>query len=150
MDKLMKIEKCRNFYNNLSNILKDYGYVVVGSCNQDISSYLIPIGTEDKISYYEKPFKSFRLSDHWNWYANVNKCSKEHYVQCLSVDAPWARKRFKEGGPSKPIFAIQVCVFGSDEKYHHVYGEKFDRKTKTWSWIESDPNEIAKHVLEAL
>lgn len=85
-----KKAKCTEFFEKLSEALKE-DYVVMGSCNQDFSRYLVPVGTESQVSYMEKPENSFRISDHWNWFANVNKCPDEHYIQCLSVDLPWAR-----------------------------------------------------------
>lgn len=49
-----KIELCQNFYRELSVKLSD-GYEVAGSCNNDISSYLIPNGSVEDLSYYGKP-----------------------------------------------------------------------------------------------
>lgn len=130
-----KIEKCVNFYKELATKLKDK-YEIVGSCNNDISSYLVPNGTSEDISYTGKPPFSFRVSDHWNWYSNLKKCPDEHYVQCYSVDCPWPKKRLKVGKASKPIWCAQVAFYGEDNKYHVIFGEKFDRKSKEWSWIE--------------
>lgn len=138
-----KKSACTKFFNELSSIL--YGsYEVIESCNQDFSRYLVPIGTSDQVTYYGKPMKSFRISDHWNWFSNLKKCNDPHYVQCRSFDMPWCRKR-EDGCPmaTKPRFGIQVCIH-LDDGYHHVFGDKFDRKTKTWSWIESTPEEVVK------
>lgn len=136
-----KKAKCTEFFEKLSEALKE-DYVVMGSCNQDFSRYLVPIGTESQVSYMGKPENSFRISDHWNWFANVNKCPDEHYIQCLSVDLPWTRKRFAPGKPSRPVSGTQVAVFGADRKYHAVYGERYSRKTKTWDWVESTVEEV--------
>lgn len=146
-DEQNKIFACKTFFDELSDILKDT-YEVAGSCNQDISQYLIPKGTISDLTYYSKPKKSFRISDHWNWYANLKKCSNPHYVQCLSVDLPRANKRFKWNGyrATTPIHGNQVCILGGDNKYHAVYGEVYDRKTRTWSWLETDPADIAEMV----
>ncbi len=127
--------KCINYFNNLAESLKKT-HVVVNSCNNDMSAYLVPIGTEDQITYSSKPKNSYRISDHWNWYSNVNKCPNESYIQCYNVDLPFARPRLAPGKASKPRFAISVAYFGNDGKYHHVYGEKFNRKTKEWTWEE--------------
>ncbi len=137
---------CCEFFDKLSAVLIK-GYEVVGSCNQDNSQYLVPKGTADQITYSGKPAASFRISNHWNWYANINKCPNENYIQCLSVDAPWAKKRMAEGKPSEPIFCSQVAVIGNDGKYHVVYGERFDRKTKKWQWVESTPEEVVWNYL---
>ena len=135
---------CLDFILKLEELLPDYE--IIGSCNRDISLYLIPKGTEGYISYESKPGKSFRMSDHWNWYANVNKCSNENYIQCLSVDVPYPKKRIAPGRPSESIVAYQVAFCGENGVYHAVYGEKWDRKTKTWSWIEKTPEEVIKEV----
>ena len=140
-----KFAKCKVFFDNLSTILYDR-YDVIGSCNADKTLYLVPCGTEHQISYGGKPRWSFRLSDHWNWYANTEKCQNEKYVQCWSVDVPFARPRVAPGKPSLPRKAIQVSLVGKDGKYHCVNGEFFDRKTKTWGWIENSPVKVAEMV----
>lgn len=129
-----KKASCKEFISNIANVLKGQ-YEVMPSCNKDESLYIVPFGTSDQVTYHSKPIGSLRYSDHWNWYANLNKCEDPRYIQCYSVDAPWARKR-TDHKATRPIFAIQVCVFGKDRKYHHIFGDKFDRKTKTWSWFE--------------
>ena len=91
MDKKGMMALCMAFFEELSNELPNY--TVVGSCNKDSSLYLVPNGTEDEITYYSKPAKSFRISDHWNWYANTKKCDNERYIQCLCVDLPYAKRR---------------------------------------------------------
>lgn len=146
MTKDQKLEACKVFFEKLAEALSDE-YEMLGSCNHDSSVYLIPIGTEDQVTYYGKPKKSFRISDHWNWYANLNKCDKENYIQCLSLDMPWTRNRPLPWKASKPIFGIQVALIGSDGKYHHVFGEKFDRKTKKWSWEEQDLSKVLSLVM---
>lgn len=143
-----KREKCCEFFKKLTDALSDT-HVILKSCNsnpQDISKYLIPIGTENQVSYFGKPVGSFRISDHWNWYANVNKNPNEKYVQCLSVDMPWAKKRKAPGKPSYPVTGIQVALVDTDKKYHAVYGEKYDKKTKKWDWLETDVNTVVDMV----
>lgn len=142
MDKMMKEEKCQRFFYNLATILYN-DYNVVESCNNDCSAYLVPCGTENQITYYGKPKHSFRYSDHWNWRANIKKCNNENYIQCHSVDMPRVKPRKGFGLASDCIRGFQVAVMGKDNNYHVVYGEKFDRKTKSWTWVESDPMEIA-------
>lgn len=140
---LDKIEKCRNFLAELENILNDR-YELVRSCNKDISCYLIPSGTQSEISYYGKPKKSFRFSDHWNWFSNHKKCAIDSYVQCYSCDIPKPNKRKAPGKASEPIYGIQVAAMGIDGNYHCVFGDKYNQKSKKWTWIESRPDEIAK------
>ena len=91
-----KNTKCKIFFELLTNALKDR-YEVLGSCNNDISAYLCPVGTSSEVTYYSKPERSFRISDHWNWYANTNKCPDSKYIQCYCRELPWARKRPAEG-----------------------------------------------------
>lgn len=140
-----KMDACIKFFNELCHTLED-GYEVVSSCNHDISAYLVPKGTADQISYWGKPKLSFRVSDHWNWFANLKKCPNPNYIQCLSVDLPWAKNRHKEGGPSTPVHAAQVAMVGLDGKYHVIFGEKFDRKTRTWSWVACDPKTFTVEI----
>jgi len=132
-----KMTECLNFFEELSDLMRDT-HEVVGSCNQDLSAYLIPEGAKAEITYHSKPAFSFRVSDHWNWYANVKKCANERYVQCLCVDLPYARPRKYEGGASSPIRAASVCAIGEDGKYHVIFGEAWDKKKKEWRWIYRD------------
>ena len=145
MTRNQKMRECKEFFWILSDLLSN-SYEIIGSCNKDESKYLIPKGTLHDLTYYSKPALSFRISDHWNWYAALYKCEEEHYIQCYTKDMPWTRKREREGMPSRPVLGTSVCVLGGDGQYHVVYGEKFDRKTKTWSWLESDPADIAEMV----
>lgn len=128
-----KIEACKKFYEELCEALSAT-HENVASCNADMSAYLIPKGSMPQLSYYGKPEKSFRVSDHWSWFSSTKKCKLPNYVQCLSVDAPYRRNRPAADKASKPVYAIQVCFFGADNKYHCVFGEVFDPKTKKWSW----------------
>ena len=73
-NKEVKIQKCEEYFMILSELLSET-HEVVGSCNKDISKYLIPKGTASELTYYSKPKNSVRISDHWNWYANLNKCN---------------------------------------------------------------------------
>lgn len=145
MENNEKMARCSEFFSKLSKELEST-YEILESCNQDFSKYLVPVGTSDQVTYSSKPDKSFRISDHWNWYANTKKCENPSYIQCLSVDLPWARKRPEEGKPSKPIIGVQVSMIGADGKYHAVYGDCYNRKTKEWSWIENDPVLVAAMV----
>ena len=120
-----KMEKCSKFFTELTEALQG-SYEVLESCNKDFSKYLVPIGTSNLVTYYGKPEKSFRIYDHWNWYSNLKKCRNPNYIQCLSMDVPWARKRPEEGKSSTPIKALQVSLIGDDGKYHAIYGECFN------------------------
>ena len=134
-----KNDSCKAFFDALVSILGDR-YEMLRSCNQDMSAYLCPSGTSGEVTYHSKPEESFRISDHWNWYANTNKCSDPRYIQCYCADLPWARRRLEPNKPTRPIMASCVSLFRNG-KYHVIYGERFDRKTKTWSWVETSPEE---------
>lgn len=141
-----KRDKCVVFFDALCDILSDQ-YEKLASCNKDISAYLCPNGTTDEVTYHSKPELSFRVSDHWNWYSNINKCSDPRYIQCYCAKLPWARRRPEEGKAGKPIMASCVCIF-KDGEYHVVFGELFDRKTKSWSWVDNSPEQVSRLVLE--
>lgn len=131
-------DKCRKFFDELSNELKD-DYVVVKSCNADLSAYLVPKGTEHEISYYGKPEKSFRVSDHWNWYSNLKRCEKIDEVQCHSLDVNGLNQRDPEH-PEMATSAIQVSQVAyyspEDHKYHAVYGRKWNPEKSEYDWID--------------
>lgn len=148
LNRQQKIEKCQVFLARLAYLL-GYHYELLPSCNHDFSRYLIPSGSKNELSYYGKPDMSFRLSDHWNWYSSLTKCSDPGMVQCRSLDMPWVRKREKEGKATEPRYGIQVALFDAATGcYHHVFGEKFNRKTKTWSWVEGDPVAVATDIMQ--
>ena len=130
--------KCRKFFDELALLLSDE-YQVVASCNRDLSAYLIPKGTQKEITYYSKPACSLRVSDHWNWYSNIKKCSQEDYIQCHSVDLPDPLERNAPGKASDPIKVPQVCLIYPDGKYHCVFGKFYDNNSKKWKWMTADP-----------
>lgn len=136
------LKACEKFLREVQRIL-DGRYEIVGSCNRDISKYLIPIGTEKQITYYGKPELSFRISDHWNWYSNTKKCRDASYVQCESADMPLARERTDERA-TNPRKGLQVAIQGTDGKYHHVFGYKWNSETEEFCWIKNDPMDICR------
>ncbi len=144
MNEQKKYEKCRVFYENLSNKLEGE-YESVASCNQDLSAYLCPIGTADEITYHGKPEMSFRISDHWNWYSNTKKCSDPNYIQCYCNMLPYPKPRLAPGKASKPIQATCVALF-MNGKYHVVYGEYFHKKSKTWKWMNNTVDEVLSQI----
>ena len=135
-----QMAKCSDFMNRLADILKGK-YELIGSCNKDMSQYLIPVGTRNQVTYYGKPELSFRVSDHWNWYSHKNKCRDLNYIQCNSLDVPEAYRRQNEFATDS-IKACQVAIQGTDGNYHHVYGEKYDRENRIWEWVETNPMDI--------
>lgn len=143
-----KYYACLNFFNALAERLGD-DYEIYGSCNKDNSLYLIPKGTLADISYYGKPINSFRVSDHWNWYSTLRRCSDPKRIQCYSADLPWARRRpelteyHSAIKASTPITAAMVGFYGPDGKYHCVYGEAFNRKDRSWLWVDNTVSNVA-------
>ena len=136
-----KKAKCQLFYKELVTALRD-SHENVKSCNRDDSAYLVPKGTSDQITYESKPINSFRISDHWNWKANLEKNQKDGYIQCYTKDVPVCKARPEPGKASPPIWAWQVGYFGEDKAYHCVYGEVFNRESKTWYWLEGDVDDV--------
>ena len=144
-----KTESCLKFLNALANELGE-SYELVGSCNTDISMYLIPKGTLKDLTYYGKPLMSFRFSDHWNWFSNTKKCKDRYHIQCNSTDIPVPNWRMHDDNKATaPRIGFQVAIYGADKQYHHVYGDKFNRKTRTWSWKENDPKKVAAMIVGA-
>ena len=147
MNRVEKHVACLNYFMQLAEALSDT-YEIVGSCNRDESIYLIPKGTENEISYQGKPELSFRVSDHWNWYANTERCPEEWYIQCYSIDMPYPRQRPKPNKASKPRFGDQVAFFDTDQRYYAVFGEVYDRGAREWSWIEVSIDDILEMLNE--
>lgn len=138
-------EKCLVYFDKLVTLLGD-SYEQVGSCNKDRSLYLVPKGTANQVTYESKPIWSFRVSDHWNWYANIKKCPNRNYIQCYTRDLPHAMKRQLPDGASKPIWGSMVAVFGPDQRYYCVYGEKWNKFTREYTFFESDPEQVATAI----
>ena len=138
-----KMDMCNDFINALAELLGNR-YEMIGSCNKDASRYLVPSGTADQITYRGKPVNSFRVSDHWSWYSSLKKCPERSYIQCYSADAPVPKPRpyGKQDNATKPVMGKQVCIQLADGKYHHVFGDKYDRSTHRWTWVENDPREV--------
>ena len=95
-----RVALCNNFIENLAQLLGDK-YELIGSCNNDLSRYLIPAGTREQITYYGKPVNSFRVSDHWSWFSNLKKCSLRNYIQCYSRDMPFRRRGRQDRTPQQ-------------------------------------------------
>ena len=142
-----QLRKCNAFFLRVANELKDT-HRIIGSSAQWGSACLVPIGREDEVSYYGKPVNSLRVACNWNWRAALKRCKEEKLIQCNTPDLPWCKKREAPGMASKPIWGNMVGYFDEDKKYHCVYGEKFDRETKTWSWYEEDFDALVNRMKE--
>ena len=140
-----QLEKCVRFFNEVAELLKDT-HVVVPSKSKKWESYcLVEKGQENQVTYYGKPVNSLRVAPNWNWRAGLDRCSNPSYIQCVTPDAPFARRRPKEHPEwsSLPIFCNMVGYFDTDNKYHCIFGEKYERETKTWTWVENFPKRVA-------
>lgn len=134
-------EYCVNYFNKLAEKLKDT-HEVVGSCNKDMTVYLVPKGTADQITYRSKPANSYRLSDHWTWYASIKKCSDPSYIQCQNASMPpYPRPRLGKEGASRPWMGWQVAKTDEHGVYHGIVGYMYDRYLKCWTWVEVDETE---------
>ena len=134
---------CQKFFEELTEKMGD-AYEVAPVLGNDESRYLVPKGRSFLVSYYGKPRHSFRLGHKWNFFAPISKCEQENYIQCLCPDMPKARKRNFPGSRSEARYAWAVAALGSDNKYHVIYGEVYNRITNKWSWIEVTVDEYLK------
>lgn len=153
-----KAEACINFFTKLSELLRE-DYEIVHSNSREYvithkhwfgnlfrisDHYLVPFGTKSQITYYNKPYWSFRLSDHWNWYDTIEKCEYRNQIQCFNVDLPRGKRYTNDDKRSDPVSAFQVAIYGNhdDEAYHCVYGAYKDKNTHEWCWMEKTPEEV--------
>lgn len=147
-----QLRKCNAFFLKVADLLKDTHTVMGSASGVWKSACLVPKGTENQVTYYGKPVNSLRVACNWNWRASLKHCSIPDSIQCLTRDLPWAKHR-PENNPelaSPPIWGNMVGLYGKDQRYHCVYGEKFDRRTKTWEWVEGDPEEVAKRIRDSM
>lgn len=153
MTEEMKIQKqnrmdaCNEYFNELAKLLEQ-SHMVMLSSNKDQSRYLIPNGTDNEVTYYGKPFHSFRVSNHWNWKANIRKCVDPRHVQCFTKDLHYPFHRPKSGMASKPVLACCVCYYGLDKLYHVVCGEVYDHVNRSTHFIRRDPKEVIAEMQE--
>lgn len=139
-----KRNNCEKFFEELYKELRN-DYNLMESCNNDFSKYLVPAGTESEVTYQTKPEYSFRISDHWKWFANTSKCPNKNYIQCYCTDMPRAKPRIAPNKAGKPIKAISICLFKNNH-YEVIYGEYFDRNNFSWNWKESSVENVLKEL----
>lgn len=97
---------------------KSETHELVGSCNKDCSMYLIPKGTIAQVSYEGKPADSYRLSDHWHWYANLKKAPMET-IQCAvkGMPAPAPRKGEQQEKAGEALWFSAVAYTRDGNEY---------------------------------
>lgn len=137
--------KCKQYFSELAEKLEGK-FELIGSCNRDKTIYLVPVGTANEITYHGKPIGSFRISDHWNWKANLKRNPNERHIQCITHDMPFCHKRKEEGKASDPIYGWMVAYYDKDHFYHCIYGEKYDHNERKWSWIETPVDEMLSKI----
>lgn len=146
---ITKFDSCKIFFDRLAELLQGK-YEIVGSCNKDRSAYLIPVGTNNQISYYGKPDVSFRISDHWTWYSNLKKCEKPDEVQCYSdgTPPPMPRNRRNPQMAVEPHKACQVALYSQkDRMYHVVCGEIWNPEKEQYGWIFISPETVVDQLI---
>lgn len=107
--KIKKINQIFNKFEDLAEKLKET-HILVGSCNNDNSRYLVPKGHENEMSYTGHPEGTIRISDHWSWYANIVKCPNAEFIQC-NLQGAYARSRKEEGKAGDPNMAICIAIY---------------------------------------
>lgn len=138
---------CEEFVEQLKSELGDgYAWIWQGKTGNSRTCYIFQRGALDQITYHSKPVYSFRYSDNWSWYESEKKCPDLDYIQCYNADLPRPKMREAEGAPSKRVLGIQVAIMGTDDQYHAIYGEVYDRKEKTWTWKDNTPEEAAYYA----
>ena len=145
-----QLNTCMSFFNAVAEMLKDTHVVVHSKSKKWPSMCLVKKGQEHQVTYYGKPVNSLRVAPNWNWRAGLDRCSNEKYIQCVTPDLPFARKRTKDHPEwsTAPIFGNMVGYFDTDNKYHCVFGEKYDFENKKWIWEENIPSAVAKMILD--
>ena len=145
-----QFEKCVTFFNAVADELKETHTVIQGKSKKTKSACLVKKGKENEVSYYGKPINSLRVAINWNWRAGLDRCSNPKYIQCVTPDLPYCRHRPKEHPEwaSPPVYGNMIGYFDTDNKYHCIFGEKYDHETKTWSWVDNSPHNVAMMILQ--
>lgn len=143
-----QLDDCIDFFNLVAEELKDTHAVVHSKSRKWKSMCLVQKGQENQVTYYGKPVNSLRVAPNWNWRAGLDRCSNPNYIQCVTPDLPFARRRSEENPEwsTMPIFANMVGYFDTDNKYHCIFGEKFDFDKNTWVWVDNDAKTVADRI----
>ena len=141
---------CLEFFHKTAALVSDIYEELPSKSKHWPSICLVPKGTASQVTYYGKPVNSLRVAMNWNWRAGLDKCSIPKYIQCVTKDLPFVKARPKDHPErsSPPIFGNMVALFDTDNKYHCIFGEKYDRSSKTWSWVENTPERVAYMLRE--
>lgn len=145
-----QLDTCTMFFDAVAELLKETHVVVPSKSKKWPSACLVKKGEEHLVTYYGKPVNSLRVGPNWNWRAGLDRCSNAAYIQCVTPDLPFARKRSKENPEwsTAPIFGNMVGYFDTDNKYHCIFGEMYDFENKQWTWVENIPSLVAELIRE--
>ena len=146
-----QLDKCIQFFHEVAGMLTDIYEVIPGKSEKHKSFCLVPKGTANQVTYYGKPVNSLRVAMNWNWYAGLDRCINPKYIQCVTPDLPYVKQRPKEHPEwsSPPVYGNMVALFDMDNKYHCIFGEKYNREDKTWSWVtDNTPEQVADMLRE--
>lgn len=142
------MEDCNAYFDKLAEVLANSHEVRSSPYSKD--RYLVMKGTGRAISFYGKPCLSFRVSDHWNWRADVKYCRDVHRVQCFTRDLRYPLRRPEKGKASRPIISCCVGYYGLDKKYHIICGEVYNKKTHTEDIIQKDIDAVIQDLHDDL
>ena len=145
-----QLDNCYRFFDAVADELKDTHVVIESKSKKLPCKYLVKKGQEKQVSYYGKPVNSLRVGSNWNWRAGLDRCANASYIQCVTPDLPYAKRRSQEHPTwsTHPIYGNMVALFDTDNKYHCVFGEKFDFDDNKWVWVENVPQFVAKMIRE--
>ena len=129
------------YYKLCQYLTENKEYIMMSSCNKDNTRYCVPKGTVQQVTYYGKPEKSIRISDHWSWYANLKRCREKDNIQCYNVDMSGPTERLDEGKASLPIEAAAIAVYNNNA-YHTIAGAYIDCNTGEWKLKNSSFDEL--------
>ena len=146
-------EECMRFFNTVAEELKDTHEVIGSKSKKWQSKCLVRKGEADQVTYYSKPVNSIRVAPNWNWRAGLDRCSNTSYIQCVTPDLPFAKKRSKEHPEwsTKPILGNMIGYFDTDNKYHCIFGEWYDFETKEYRWKDMySPHDVAMMIRQKM
>lgn len=143
------MDMCNEYFDELAEALKS-SHEIVESVHGGGSRYLVLKGTGSEITYYGKPLCSFRVSDHWNWHANLRKCINPHHIQCFCKDIHYPFRRPSKDQASRAVLSCSLGYYGIDRQYHVVCGEVWDSETKDNKFIRKDIQEVIRDLADDL
>ena len=140
-------EACSQFWTELSNRLKERGYILQLSDTGTTAEYLLKEGDEKYLTWRNKPRESFRIANFWSWYANTETClAPAAYIQCLNADFGRIKPRHDPVKGTSPRMGWAVAYTKDGYYYHTVFGKKYDRSKKQWVFITPTVDEVLEEL----